>query len=96
MQEYLMAGYLPLAAKSRPPSERSSTKSCTLLKYLPSIICLSSVLFVFPLGFVVVSPPLTVSLLLSNAATSSRPLPPKAAVFVADADVRATAVSGMR
>jgi hypothetical protein len=84
--------------KRPPPSLRSSTKSWTLLKCLPSNLCLSSVFLVFWLIFSVPSPPLTVSLRLSNAAINSFPLPPSTAVFVADAELVmcVEGVSGMR
>ena len=75
-----------LSPNKRAPSPIPDTISCTLLKYLPKSSC-------FSLGVLVISClsslpwlPLTVSLLLctSKAATSSFPLPPSTAVFVAD------------
>ena len=84
------------AAKGPLPSFRSSTKSATLLRYLPSIDCFSSVVLVFPGGFV--STELKVSLLRwsANAAAISLPLPPRTAVFVADVAILGWTVSGMR
>ena len=84
--------------KRPPPSRKSATRSCTLLKCLPSSLCLSSVVLVFWLTVSPLSPPPTVSLRLSNAATSSLPRPPSTAVFVAEVEtgVRGDGVSGMR
>ena len=92
-----------LTPKTPPPSPRSSTRSCTLLRNLPSSICFSSVSRMLLLGlapFVGPPPsgPLTVSLLRSKAAMTSFPLPPRIAVFVAEVELAifGAVVSGMR
>lgn len=84
---FLLQSSYEQTPKGPPPSCKSSTRSWTLLRYLPSISCFSSVLLVFPSCSFFSHPTIVLSRLrlrsAAKAAAISRPLPPNTAVLVA-------------